>query len=93
MALNQTLKAISDPIRRAILESLRQQDLTAGAIADQFDLTPATVSYHLKLLRQASLISQTKDKNFVIYSLNTSVFEELLTWIYELGGDTNENKN
>ena len=93
MALNQTLKAISDPIRREILECLREKDMTAGAIAEQFDLTPATVSYHLKLLRQAGLISQTKDKNFVIYSLNTSVFEELLTWIYQLGGDSNENKN
>ena len=91
MALNQTLKAISDPIRRKILESLRQQELTAGAIADQFDLTSATVSYHLKLLRQAGLISQTKDKNFVIYSLNSSVFEELLTWIYQLGGDFHED--
>lgn len=91
MALNQTLKAISDPIRRQILESLRSQDLTAGQIADTFALTQATVSYHLKLLRQAGLISQTKDKNFVIYSLNASVFEELLTWIYQLGGTSDEN--
>lgn len=92
MALNQTLKAISDPIRREILECLRQQDMTAGAIAEQFDLTPATVSYHLKLLREAGLVSQTKDKNFVIYSLNASVFEDLLTWIYQLGGDSHEKQ-
>ncbi|WP_461213630.1 autorepressor SdpR family transcription factor [Lacticaseibacillus sp. GG6-2] len=91
MALNQTLKAISDPIRRQILDCLRDQDRSAGDIAARFNLTTATVSYHLRLLREAGLITQTKDKNYVIYSLNASVFEELLSWIYELGGQNNEN--
>ena len=91
MALNQTLKAISDPIRRQILESLRSQDRTAGEIAAQFNLSGATVSYHLRLLREAGLVTQTKAKNFVIYRLNTTVFEELLGWIYTLGGRNDEN--
>lgn len=90
MALNQTLKAISDPIRRQILDCLRDQDRTAGDIAARFNLTTATVSYHLRLLREA-LITQTKDKNYIIYSLNASVFEELLSWIYDLGGQSDEN--
>ncbi|WP_125704107.1 autorepressor SdpR family transcription factor [Lacticaseibacillus daqingensis] len=86
MALNETLKAINDPVRRAILDLLKTSDWTAGEIAANFDLAPATVSYHLKLLREAGLITLNKDKNFIYYSLNLSVFEELLGWIYALGG-------
>ncbi|MCI1985377.1 MAG: autorepressor SdpR family transcription factor [Lactobacillus sp.] len=91
MALNLTLKAINDPIRRQILESLKAADRNASDIAAQFDLSQATVSYHLRLLREAGLITVKKDKNFVIYSLNTSVFEELLGWIYTLGGHSHED--
>lgn len=91
MGLSDTLKAINDPVRRAILEFLKQGDASAGTIADQFDLTQATVSYHLKLLRQAELISVKKDKNFVIYHLSASVFEDLLAWLYTIGGTPHDN--
>ena len=90
MPLNQTLKAISDPVRRQILDALRDQDRSAGDIAARFKLTTATVSYHLRLLREAGLVTQTKDKNYIFYSLNASVFEELLSWIYDLGGHHDE---
>lgn len=83
--MSQTLKAIADPVRRQILELLKTKQYSAGEIADQFELTKATVSYHLKLLKQANLISEHKQKNYIYYELNASVFEEVLTWIYGLG--------
>ena len=85
--MNETLKAISDPVRRDILQMLREGKKSAGEIAEQFNLTGATVSYHLAKLKNADLISEEKYKNFIYYELNTSVFEEVLTWIYALGGN------
>lgn len=86
MGINETLKAISDPVRRDILQMLKGGRKTAGEIAEQFDLTGATVSYHLTKLKSADLIAEEKYKNFIYYELNASVFEEVLTWIYGLGG-------
>ena len=86
MGLNETLKAISDPVRRDILLMLKNGRKSAGEIGEQFDLTGATVSYHLSKLRGADLISEQKHKNYIYYELNTSVFEEVLTWIYKIGG-------
>ena len=87
MAINETLKAISDPVRRDILTMLKKGRMSAGVIAEKFNLTGATVSYHLSKLKNADLISEQKEKNFIYYDLNTSVFEEVLTWIYMLGGN------
>jgi len=87
MGINETLKAISDPVRRDILQMLKSGRKSAGEIAKQFNLTGATVSYHLAKLKSADLIAEEKYKNFIYYELNTSVFEEVLTWIYALGGD------
>ena len=90
MALSDTLKAINDPVRREILESLKEDKLTAGEIAQRFNLTNATMSYHLKELKKAELILETKVKNYRYYELNISVFEEVLIWIKNLGGKNNE---
>jgi len=87
MAINETLKAISDPVRRDILTMLKKGRMSAGEIAEKFNLTGATVSYHLSKLKKADLIGEQKEKNFIYYDLNTSVFEEVLTWIYMLGGN------
>lgn len=87
MGINETLKAISDPVRRDILQMLRNGKKSAGDIAEQFDLTGATVSYHLSKLNAAGLIAEQRYKNYIFYELNTSVFEEVLTWIYNLGGN------
>ena len=87
MAMNETLKALADPVRRDILQMLKGGRKSAGEIAEQFNLTGATVSYHLSKLKSADLISEEKYKNFIYYDLNTSVFEELLAWIYMLGGN------
>lgn len=85
--MNETLKAISDPVRRDILQMLKNGKKSAGEIAEKFDLTGATVSYHLAKLKSADLIAEQKYKNYIFYELNTSVFEEILTWIYNLGGN------
>lgn len=86
MGMNETLKAISDPARRDILQMLHGGKKSAGEISERFNLTGATVSYHLTKLKNADLITEEKYKNFIYYELNTSVFEEVLTWIYALGG-------
>ena len=99
MGMSETLKAISDPVRRNILEMLREGKMTAGDIANKFNLTNATVSYHLSYLKKADLIKEEKKKKFIYYKLNTSVFEEILVWIYQFGKDdkkgdsNNEEKN
>ncbi|MBQ2968478.1 MAG: winged helix-turn-helix transcriptional regulator [Clostridia bacterium] len=87
MGINETLKAISDPVRRDILQMLKNGKKSAGEIAERFQLTGATVSYHLAKLKNADLIVEQKYKNFIYYELNTSVFEEVLTFIYTLGGN------
>ncbi len=86
MGMNETLKALADPVRRDILGMLKEGKKSAGEIADKFNLTGATVSYHLSRLKNADLIAEEKYKNFVYYELNASVFEEVLNWLYNLGG-------
>ncbi len=90
MALSDTLKAISDPVRREILELLKKERKSAGEIAEQFQLTNATVSYHLSQLKKANLVTETREKKYIYYELNVTVFEEVLTWIYGLGGKKDE---
>jgi len=82
MALEETFKALSDINRREILRLLRQGSLNAGELAEHFEMTPATLSYHLALLKKAGLIVEKREKNFRQYTLNTSVFEEVLSYIY-----------
>ena len=90
VALSDTFKAISDPVRREILEMLKNEKKSAGEIAEKFNLTNATVSYHLSQLKKADLITETREKNYIFYELNVSVFEDVLVWIYKLGGNKNE---
>lgn len=92
MGFPETFKALSDPVRREILIMLRKGRLSAGDIASHFDMTGATVSYHLKQLKTADLIYETKEKNFIYYSLNTSVFEEILLWVSQFTPDNTEKE-
>ena len=87
MAFADTFKALSDPVRREILQLLKSGRLSAGEIGSHFDMTGATVSYHLKILKKADLIWETKVKNYVYYELNTSVVEYLLLWLKDLKGE------
>lgn len=85
MGLEETFKALGDANRRKILKLLREESLNAGELSRHFDMTAATLSYHLSLLKKAGLIVEEKEKNFRKYSLNTSVFEEVLAYIYDFG--------
>ena len=87
MALQSTLKAMSDPIRRQILEQLKKGRLSAGQIAERFPVSGAAVSKHLAVLKEADLIRDTREGKFIYYSLNTSVLEEVMLWLSGLKGD------
>ena len=82
--MNIVFKALNDPIRRTILEILKERNMTAGDIAERFDVGKPTISHHLDLLRQANLVSSAKDGQFVVYSLNTTVLDEIMKWLLEL---------
>jgi len=92
MSFASTFKALSDPVRRDILVLLKQGSLSAGEIGSHFDMTGATISYHLNILKKADLVFESKQKNFIYYELNTSVVEEVMLWLAELkGGNTDES--
>jgi len=82
--LNALFKALNDPTRREILELLKAKDLTAGEIADQFNISKPSISHHLDLLRQAGLVVSVKEGQFIYYSLNTTVMDEMVKWIMSL---------
>jgi len=86
MAFAETFKALSDPVRRQILELLKKGPLSAGEICSHFDMTAATISYHLKLLKQADLIFESREKNYIYYQLNATVLEEIMLWLSTLKG-------
>ena len=87
MSLQNTLKALSDPIRREILNLLKAGRLSAGDIADHFPVTGASVSRHLSVLKDADLIRDTREGKFIYYELNASVLEEIMLWLTDLKGD------
>lgn len=82
--MNAILKALSDPTRREILNMLRKRDLTAGEIADAFDMTKPSISHHLDILRQANLVVSVKEGQYITYSINTTELDELIKWIYKI---------
>lgn len=86
MGFAETFKALSDPVRREILMLLKNGSMSAGEIGSHFDMTGATISYHLSILKKADLIFESKQKNFVFYELNVSVVEEVMLWLSDLKG-------
>lgn len=88
--MNKLFKALDDPTRRRILEMLKEKDLTAGEIAEAFDIAKPSISYHLDLLRQGGLVVSIKKGQFIYYSLNTGVLDETLKWIYSLLNSKNK---
>lgn len=88
MALQQTLKALSDPIRREILVLLKGGRLSAGQIVEHFSVTGASISRHLSVLKEADLIRDTREGKFIFYELNTSVLEDVMLWIAALKGES-----
>ena len=87
MSDTNIFKVLADKQRRDILVMLKKGRMNAGEIAEKLGVTPAALSYHLKLLKGADLIMEYKQKNFIYYEINTSVFEELILWIGQFGGD------
>ena len=94
MSFAETFKALSDPARREILLLLKKEKMTAGDIGRQFEMTGATISYHLSQLKKAGLVFEEKHKNFIYYELNTTVFEEVLVWFaqFQKGGESDEKQ-
>ncbi len=93
MGIADTFKALGSPVRREILTILKNGRLSAGEIGEHFDMTGATISHHLSQLKKADLVFEIKEKNFVYYELNATVFEELMLWFAQFrGGDEDEGK-
>ena len=91
MSLQNTLRALSDPIRREILNLLKGGRLSAGQIVEHFDVTGASISRHLSVLKEADLIRDTREGKFIYYDLNASVLEEILLWVKDLKGDNDHD--
>ena len=87
MGLHDTLKALSDPVRREILNLLKGKRYSAGEITEHFPITAAAISRHLSVLKDADLIRDTREGKYIYYELNASVLEEILLWIHELKGE------
>lgn len=92
MGLQNTLRALSDPIRREILNLLKEGRMSAGDIAEHFDVTGASISRHLSVLREADLIRDKREGKFIFYELNASVLEEIMLWIADLKGENENDK-
>ena len=90
MGIQNTMRALADPIRREILALLKQGRMSAGDIAEHFDVTGASISRHLSVLKDADLIRDTREGKFIYYELTTSVLEEILLWVKNLKGDKND---
>ena len=87
MSLQNTLRALADPIRRKILNLLKGGRLSAGEIVEQFDVTGASISRHLSVLKEADLIRDTREGKYIYYDLNASVLEEIMLWVKDLKGE------
>jgi DNA-binding transcriptional ArsR family regulator len=84
LKMDKAFKAINDPTRREILKLLKEKDLTAGEIADQFNMSKPSISHHLDLLKQADLVTQERNGQFILYSINTTVVDDILNWLLSL---------
>ena len=91
MSLQNTMRALADPIRREILNLLKAGRLSAGEIVEHFDVTAAAISRHLSVLKEADLIRDTREGKFIYYDLNASVLEEIMLWIADLKGDNDHD--
>ena len=92
MGLQHTLKALSDPIRREILNLLKKGRLSAGDISSHFSVTDASISRHLSVLKEADLIRDAREGKFIFYELNASVLEEILLWVRDLKGEGKDDE-
>ena len=92
MGLQNTMRALADPIRREILSMLKRGRMSAGDIVSHFDVTGASISRHLSVLKEADLIRDTREGKYIYYEINTSVLEEIMLWIRMLKGENHEDQ-
>jgi ArsR family transcriptional regulator, arsenate/arsenite/antimonite-responsive transcriptional repressor len=92
MGSNEAFKALADPTRREILAMLRRGEMTAGDIAEKFDMTKPSMSHHFAVLKEAELVTSRREAQQIWYGLNTSVVEDLLAWAMDLAGDGNRRR-
>ena len=90
MLLQETMKALSDPTRRRVLELLKKGPMSAGDLGKEFDMTGATMSHHLSMLKKAGLVQDQKKGTFIYYEINTSVMEDLLAWVVSFMEEKND---
>ncbi len=90
--MNTLFKALGDPTRRQIIELLRKKDMTAGEIADQFNMSKPSISHHLDLLKQADVVQSVKQGQFITYSLNTTVFDDMVKWMMDVSEKKTKQK-
>jgi ArsR family transcriptional regulator, arsenate/arsenite/antimonite-responsive transcriptional repressor len=90
--MNDVFKALGDPTRRKILDLLKERDLTAGDIAEQFDMSKPSISNHLKILKTAGLVIDEKKGQYIIYSLNSTVLQDVIKWLLDKKGDGHHEK-
>lgn len=90
--MNESFKALADPTRRQIIKLLREKDRTAGEIADFFNMSKPSISHHLNALKHADLVQDERKGQFIMYSLNTTVLEEVLGWLLDLTGTGKQNQ-
>ena len=92
MSFQNTMKALSDPVRREILDMLKRERMSAGQICEKFEITDAAISRHLSVLKDADLVRDEREGKFIYYELNTSVLEEIMKWISSLKGENESVK-
>lgn len=90
-SLNDLFKALSDPTRRKILELLKEKDMSAGEIAEHFDISKPSISHHLNILKNAKLVLWEKDGQNIIYSINTTAMQEIVKWIFDFNERSDED--
>ena len=90
VVINNVFKALSDPTRRKILELLKEKDLTAGEIAEEFSISKPSISFHLNILKNSELVLTERQGQTIVYSINTTLFQDVMSWLY---GFKNEEKN
>ncbi|NRD77745.1 winged helix-turn-helix transcriptional regulator [Bacillus sp. BRMEA1] len=88
--MNEVFKALADPTRRKILDLLKERDLTAGEIADHFEMSKPSISNHLKILKSAGLVLDDKQGQFVLYSLNSTILQDVIKWLLDKKGNGDE---
>ncbi len=93
MSMSKTFKALSDPVRRQILDLLKERPMNAGEIAAEFKVTDATISHHLAVLKATGLIDATRNGTFIYYDINTSLFEEVMNWIMNIRRVENDEED